>query len=146
MKKTVPKTVLFSITFFIDFGWVWAGFWDHLGRVWCGLGRLSGALGRLLAVLGAFKIEFFSNNGPSWSPRGLKGRVWKVLDRVLGGFREVWGGFGEALGTPLGRCGRPGVELASHLLRMLYVSGCATFCYRKPHAASLRPAERQNFR
>ena len=121
-----------------------------MGRVWCGLGRLSGALGRLLAVLGAFKIEFFSSNGPSWSPRGLRGRFWKVWGRVLAGFREVWGGFGEALGAPLGallgRRGRPGVELASHLLRMLYVSCCTTFCYRNPRAASLRPAKRHYLR
>ena len=70
----------------------------HFGGVWGDLGRLLGALGRLLAILGAFKIEFFFNIGPRWSPRGLLERFCVDFGSILGGLWEILGGFGEGFG------------------------------------------------
>ena len=81
---------------------IWRGLGLHLGGLWDFLGRLLGALGCLLAVLGAFKIELFSSMGPRWAPRGLLDRFWEGLGRVLGGVREIFEGFGQTLGAPLG--------------------------------------------
>ncbi len=92
-----------------------------MGRFWDGLGRL----GDLLAVLGAFKIEFF------------QAMIQAGLQEASGiDFGRLWIGFGrrfwEALGAPRGRFGKPGVELASHLLRILQVSCCTTFATGTP--------------
>ena len=53
------------------------------------MGDLLGALGRLWGSFGAFKIEFFSNMGPRWAPRGLLDKFGLDLGRFGTGFGRV---------------------------------------------------------
>ena len=95
---------------------LYIGFGKVLGLIWEGFGTVWGVSWTLWAAswsfLGHSKSRFCSSNCPSWTPRGLWDRFWKGLGRLLGRFREILGGVRETLGAPLGRFGRPGIELA----------------------------------
>ena len=109
-----------------------------LGSIWEGLGLSGASLGRFWALLGGFlslQNRFFFKHWAKMVSKRPFGSIWNRFGRVWGGF---WG-----TSCPFGK---PGVELASHLVRMLYVSCCPIFCYRNPRAASLRPTERHNAR
>ena len=122
------------------------GFERVLGSIWEGVGTVWGLSRVLLDASWPFwerpKPSFFQALGQD----GLQEAFWLDFWSIWEGLGGVLGGFGEAFGAPLAHLGRPGVELASHLVRMLYVSCCPIFCYRNPRAASLRPAERHNAR
>ena len=119
------------------------GSWAPFGR---GLGRFGASLGCSWTPLGRFgsvQNRVFFKHWAKMVSKRPSGLIFDPFGEGLGG---VLGGFGEAFGALLAHLGRPGVELASHLVRMLYVSCCPIFCYRNPRAASLRPAERHNTR
>ena len=92
MEKTLPKTMLFSSSFFYRFWEVWEGFWERFGR---GLDLLSASWAtfeRHFLVL-VFGMVFKSALGGFWARfwfdfRGFGmdlGRVWEGLGRILGG-------------------------------------------------------------
>ena len=98
-----------------------------MGSIWEGVGTLWGLSRVLLDASWPFwersKPSFFQALGQD----GLQEAFWLDFWSIWEGLGGVLGGFGEAFGAPLAHLGRPGVELASHLVRMLYVSCCPIY-------------------
>ena len=108
-----------------------------LGSIWEGFEALWGIFGALLGDFGAVLARSKSSFFPTWAQDGLQEAFWTNLGWIWGGLGQVLGGLGGVL-----YCS----TAASYLLRVLSVLYWNSFCYRNPRAASLRPAERHNFK
>ena len=100
MKKTVPKTVLFSITFFLSIS---DGFGQGLGTIWEGFGAVWGASRALLGASWPFWGRSKSSFFQAMVQAGLQEASGVDFGRFGEGFWQGFGRFGEGLGRLLGR-------------------------------------------
>ena len=88
VKKSVPKTMFFSIAFFYEFweglGRILGGFWEGFGSSWRLLGHFLGSI-----------FEACIQNA-------LQKGSWRLLGSIWASFWRVWEGFGKDFGTVLG--------------------------------------------
>ena len=88
MKKTLPKTMLFSTTFFYQFrmglGRVWGGVWRLLSAFWATLDVILRCLSLECGWEGLLEASGLVSGGVGRD----SGRLWEGFGNVLGGILE----------------------------------------------------------
>ena len=128
-KKTSAKIVQKS-----DLGGSWAPFGKGLGRSGASWGHFWAHFDCLLDVPNHIFLK-------QWSKMGSKRPFGWLLDRFSEGLGRIWMRLGRIWAFKIKAFASHG-----HFLNTLGVPCCLTLCYRNPRAASLRLAERHNWK